>query len=97
MAGDVISVTKDAVGLVTFVGNPLFVKVDLKSLTLLPPSVVICIPSTDLIKLGNWFDGISGKLIVICIVVSNNAAKSFQKSLVTVWFDDGGTENTCPD
>ena len=45
--------SKDAVGLVTFVGNPLLVKVDLKSLTLLPSSDVICIPSTDLIKLGN--------------------------------------------
>ena len=29
--------------------------------------------------------------------MSNNEATSFQKSLVTVWFDDGGTENTCPD
>jgi hypothetical protein len=53
LAGDVMSVTKDAFGFVILVGNPLFVKVDLKSLILLPESFIICIPSTDLIKLGN--------------------------------------------
>ena len=67
-----MSVIKVAVGFVTLVGNPLFVNVDLKSLTSLPASVFTCIPSTDLTKLG--IDESVGKLIVTCRVVSNALA-----------------------
>ena len=71
------------------------VNVDLKSLTLLPASDCICIPLTDLTKLGN--DEIVGKLIVTCIVVSNALAIWFHTSLVTVWFEDGGISKNWPE
>ena len=63
---------KEAVGFIILVGKPVLVNVDLKSLTLLPASACICIPLTDLTKLGK--DEIVGKLIVTWIVVSNALA-----------------------
>ena len=95
--GEEISVINIALELIKLVGKPLFVKVDSKSLTLLPSSTWITKPSTDWTKFGKSLDGIPGSnFITIVVSIFVNEAILFHASLLIVWSEDGGTLNGNP-